>query len=100
MTPSGIAPRTSLTVAEAITAVLAELRPMGLEEVPLETSLGRVLGKDVMSPVSLPPWDNASMDGAAEMVAHEFPHVVLVRNGENLGFARASNQAARLACRP
>src|SRR5947209_1782963 len=41
--------------------------------------------------------DNASMDGAAEMVAHEFPHVVLVRNGENLGFARASNQAALLA---
>src|SRR2546423_139423 len=41
--------------------------------------------------------DNASTDGAAEMVAREFPRVVLVRNAENLGFSRANNQAARLA---
>jgi len=41
--------------------------------------------------------DNASTDGAAEMVRQEFPEVTLVRNAENLGFARASNQAARLA---
>jgi|SRR5262245_2762988 len=38
--------------------------------------------------------DNASTDGAAEMVAHEFPEVVLVQNDHNQGFARASNQAA------
>jgi GT2 family glycosyltransferase len=38
--------------------------------------------------------DNASADGAAEMVAAEFPQVVLVRNAENRGFATASNQAA------
>ncbi len=41
--------------------------------------------------------DNASTDGAAEMVAHEFPEVILVRNPSNVGFARASNQAAALA---
>ncbi len=41
--------------------------------------------------------DNASTDGAADMVARDFPEVVLVRNPDNLGFARASNQAARLA---
>src|SRR5947209_17966624 len=38
--------------------------------------------------------DNASRDGAAEMVARDFPEVVLVRNRKNAGFARASNQAA------
>jgi GT2 family glycosyltransferase len=38
--------------------------------------------------------DNASADGAADMVAREFPEVVLQRNGANLGFARANNQAA------
>ena len=38
--------------------------------------------------------DNASTDGATEMVTSEFPNVVLVRNAENHGFARASNQAA------
>ncbi len=41
--------------------------------------------------------DNASADGAADMVAEEFPEVVLVRNEANLGFARANNQAARKA---
>ncbi len=41
--------------------------------------------------------DNASADGAAAMVAEEFPEVVLVRNETNLGFARANNQAARKA---
>ena len=41
--------------------------------------------------------DNASTDGAAEMVARAFPRVVLVRNADNVGFARANNQAARLA---
>jgi GT2 family glycosyltransferase len=41
--------------------------------------------------------DNASRDGAADMVAAEFPEVVLVRNATNMGFARANNQAARKA---
>ena len=41
--------------------------------------------------------DNASSDGAADMVAEEFPDVLLVRNEHNVGFARASNQAARRA---
>jgi hypothetical protein len=41
--------------------------------------------------------DNASSDGAADMVAREFPQVQLVRNRENHGFSRGNNQAARLA---
>ncbi len=41
--------------------------------------------------------DNASADGAAEMVEQEFPEVVLYRNADNAGFARANNQAARRA---
>ena len=41
--------------------------------------------------------DNASSDGAADMVQHEFPEVILQRNPENLGFARANNQAAQCA---
>jgi N-acetylglucosaminyl-diphospho-decaprenol L-rhamnosyltransferase len=41
--------------------------------------------------------DNASTDGAADMVAHDFPEVVLIRNAENVGFSRASNQAAEAA---
>jgi len=41
--------------------------------------------------------DNASADGAADMVDREFPGVRLVRNRENRGFARANNQAAAQA---
>jgi N-acetylglucosaminyl-diphospho-decaprenol L-rhamnosyltransferase len=41
--------------------------------------------------------DNASSDEAAEMVARDFPEVILIRNDRNLGFARASNQAAARA---
>jgi N-acetylglucosaminyl-diphospho-decaprenol L-rhamnosyltransferase len=41
--------------------------------------------------------DNASTDGAADMVSREFPAVRLVRNATNAGFSQANNQAARLA---
>jgi GT2 family glycosyltransferase len=41
--------------------------------------------------------DNASADGAPDLVASLFPECVLVRNAHNAGFARANNQAAALA---
>jgi hypothetical protein len=37
--------------------------------------------------------DNASTDGAAEMIATEFPHVKLIANDVNRGFGEANNQA-------
>src|SRR5580700_3237743 len=40
--------------------------------------------------------DNASADGAPDMIARDFPEVRLLRNATNTGFARANNQAARL----
>lgn len=39
--------------------------------------------------------DNASSDGSVEMVSKEFPQVKLIANKENLGFAKANNQAIR-----
>jgi GT2 family glycosyltransferase len=41
--------------------------------------------------------DNGSADGAADMVERDFPRARLLRNAANAGFARACNQAARLA---
>lgn len=41
--------------------------------------------------------DNASADGSADMVAHCFPEVRLIRNADNRGFAAANNQAFELA---
>jgi hypothetical protein len=39
--------------------------------------------------------DNASSDGSCTMVRDRFPWVHLIENTENLGFARANNQALR-----
>ena len=39
--------------------------------------------------------DNASADGTAEMVEARFPDVKLIRNKENLGFAKGNNVAIR-----
>jgi N-acetylglucosaminyl-diphospho-decaprenol L-rhamnosyltransferase len=36
--------------------------------------------------------DNASADGSADTVASRLPSIELIRNSENLGFARAANQ--------
>ncbi len=40
--------------------------------------------------------DNASTDGSAELVMREFPRARLIRNMENVGFARANNQGLRV----
>lgn len=37
--------------------------------------------------------DNASSDGSPEMVSKEFPRAALIRNPQNVGFAKANNQA-------
>jgi hypothetical protein len=40
--------------------------------------------------------DNASPDGTADQVEAEFPEVQLVRNAQNVGYARAVNQGFRI----
>jgi GT2 family glycosyltransferase len=40
--------------------------------------------------------DNASVDGSADAIAAEFPEVLLVRNGRNVGFAPAQNIGLKL----
>jgi GT2 family glycosyltransferase len=42
--------------------------------------------------------DNASSDGSPQMVCDRFPQAKLIRNEENLGFARANNQAIEGSC--
>lgn len=41
--------------------------------------------------------DNASTDGSAEAIRTRFPHVQVIQNTENRGFAAANNQAFRIA---
>lgn len=63
----------------------------------LRKCLASLFAQDQGVPFEVVVVDNASADGAADMVADEFPQVRLVRNAANDGFSRASNQAAELA---
>lgn len=54
-----------LTVAEASERILAEIRPLDAERVPLRQALGRVCAEDISATVTMPPWSNSSMDGYA-----------------------------------
>ena len=42
-----------------------DLAPLGAERVPLDAALGRVLSEDVVSPVDVPSFDRANVDGFA-----------------------------------
>ncbi len=52
-------------VPEAIRIVLGNLpkKPLGAENVPLSMALDRIVARDVVSQVDLPPFDKAAMDG-------------------------------------
>jgi molybdopterin molybdotransferase len=54
-----------LTVVEASERILADIKPLDVETVPLRQALGRVLAEDVAATVTMPPWSNSSMDGYA-----------------------------------
>lgn len=41
--------------------------------------------------------DNASSDGSVDMVSARFPQAILMANTENVGFAKANNQAVAVA---
>jgi molybdopterin molybdotransferase len=64
----GFARRT--TVDEALRWVDAQLRPLSIERVPLAVAAGRVLAVAIESPVDVPGFDRAMMDGFA-VSAHD-----------------------------
>ena len=41
--------------------------------------------------------DNNSVDGSINMIQNGFPHVKLISNDKNIGFAKANNQAIKKA---
>jgi molybdopterin molybdotransferase len=55
-----------LSVEAARAAIAAALRPITeTESLPLTAALGRILGADIVSPISVPAHDNSAMDGYA-----------------------------------
>ena len=54
-----------ITLSEAVDLVLAAVRPLPAERVPLFEALGRTVAADVVSPEAVPSFDNSAMDGFA-----------------------------------
>ncbi len=52
-------------VREAMDLIVGGVTPLGTEDVALPEALGRVLGEDVESPLTLPARTNSAMDGFA-----------------------------------
>jgi molybdopterin molybdotransferase len=69
-----------LTVTEASERILAEIRQLDVESVPLRRALGRVCAEDIPATVTMPPWSNSSMDGYAVRSADITP----VMSGERV----------------
>ena len=54
-----------ISVAEALQIVLDNARDIGIEEIPLEAAMGRVLREEVSADRDFPPYDRITMDGIA-----------------------------------
>ena len=91
-----------LPVAEAQAKVVAELRPVGAEQVSLADALGRVLAEDVASRLTQPRADVSAMDGyavrAADVANVPARLTVLGESAAGKGFSGSvgTGQAARI----
>jgi GT2 family glycosyltransferase len=63
----------------------------------LRANLARLLRQDHGLRLEVFVVDNGSVDGTRHMVRTEFPEATLIANDYNAGFAKANNQALRLA---
>lgn len=68
----------------ALHTILESIAPLGIEQVPLTASAGRVLAEPLASPFDFPRWTNSAMDGFAVRAAdirgasHEAPVSLIV----------------------
>jgi len=58
-----------ISVDEALTIVLDNVAPLGVERASIVDALGRVLAEEICSPRDIPGFDNSAMDGYAVRAA-------------------------------
>ena len=91
-----------ISIHEALDAVLAAVRPLPDEEVPLLQALGRAAAGRIESPEQVPTFANSAMDGFAVSAAglaagrREFRIVVDIPAGRFVDGAVAPGEAARI----
>jgi molybdopterin molybdotransferase len=71
-----------LTEYDALSSILATVRPLDTEELPLFDAGGRIVAETVTAQISLPRFDNSTMDGYAVRAAHAVAGAVLRVVGE------------------
>ena len=54
-----------ITVEDALNKILETITPVEIEQLPLSSSLNRVLAQPIVSQVKVPPFANSAMDGYA-----------------------------------
>ena len=74
-----------LTVDDAQSRILRTVQRMDEEVVPLEAAYGRVLAREICSPLDVPPWDNSAMDGYAVHASDTSSAGVRLRINETIG---------------
>jgi len=91
-----------ISIDEAIDAVLAAVRPLPGEDVPLLDALGRATAVEIASAERVPAFDNSAMDGyamrGAELEAgrREYTVAVEIPAGRWVGEAVAPGDAAKI----
>jgi molybdopterin molybdotransferase len=91
-----------ISIHEALDNVLAAVRPLGAEEVPLLQALGRAAADRIISPEDVPSFANSAMDGfavsGAELEAgrREFRVTVDIPAGRFVSDLVAPGDAARI----
>ena len=91
--------RDLITIDEARRRVLEAVTRLGDEPVALPNALGRVLAEEVSSPLAVPPFDSAAMDGFAVVAsgAGELDVVGEARAGHPFSGGVAPGQAVRIS---
>ena len=93
---------TGLSVTDAQTCILGRTTTLGIEEIALAQSLGRVLAEDVRANRDLPPRDVSAMDGyaarAADLVSAPAKLRIIedIKAGDSPRLTVESGQCARI----
>ena len=91
-----------ISIDDALDSVLAAVRPLGGEEVPLLGALGRAAADTIVSPEQVPSFENSAMDGfavsGAELAAgrREFELRFDIPAGSWVNEAIGAGEAARI----
>jgi GT2 family glycosyltransferase len=80
--------------APDVSVIILNFNTLNLTRMCLESLAKSKLGRFTMEVIVC---DNASTDGTETMVKKEFPNVIMIQNGKNVGFAAGNNPGIRRA---